>query len=308
MKLETLEEFLDLSKDLNFSASAERLNLSVSALSTHIGTLEKELGCTLLKRGPNRSLTSDGRLFLSYAYKILDLVAESKKQIELAHEAADRTIKVDSNIGYFDAANTFLQAISDFTENNPGAHFQMTRGTSDSFVESLLSKEIDCGLIATIGHSVPSWLDTYDISSVCISSEEASVWIPKKNALAYADVVKLRDLESHRFLLRNNQRIDIWKHSIESIMGEVGLRPHYNITCTESETEFGLVDFDDSDISLGPTSLFENTRALHLRINGVLKKFDPPLVSNAYVCYRSNDNNPIMQLFISTLRGHIENE
>ena len=50
MELAYYQEFIELSKQLNFRKTAESLCLSQSALSKHLKALEDHYGCTLLAR------------------------------------------------------------------------------------------------------------------------------------------------------------------------------------------------------------------------------------------------------------------
>ena len=50
MKISVLREFLYLSEELNYSATARHFFINQSALSRHIMDLEAELGCSLFVR------------------------------------------------------------------------------------------------------------------------------------------------------------------------------------------------------------------------------------------------------------------
>jgi LysR family positive regulator for ilvC len=68
-----LQAFLTLSKTLHFAKTAEKVNLSPSALSRLIARLEEETGRTLVERN-NRDvkLTREGRSFASFAESCLN--------------------------------------------------------------------------------------------------------------------------------------------------------------------------------------------------------------------------------------------
>lgn len=72
----TLRVFLSAARTLNFSRSAERLNITQSAVSKHIGALEERLGVALFKRLPNGlRLTHAGAIYqerVSAALQMLD--------------------------------------------------------------------------------------------------------------------------------------------------------------------------------------------------------------------------------------------
>ena len=80
MELGYLKEFSTLAKTLSFSRTAERFFTTQSTISKHLNSLETELGMTLLKR-TNRhvELTEEGRAFLPYAERILQIQYEYQK-------------------------------------------------------------------------------------------------------------------------------------------------------------------------------------------------------------------------------------
>ena len=72
MNLHSLDYFLVLAREKNFTRAAEALHITQQSLSSHIAGLEKELGCTLLVRRTPLELTYAGRTFLRYAESIGD--------------------------------------------------------------------------------------------------------------------------------------------------------------------------------------------------------------------------------------------
>ena len=70
MNFHSLDYFLVLAREKNFTRAAEALHITQQSLSSHIAGLEKELGCTLLVRRTPLELTYAGRTFLRYAESI----------------------------------------------------------------------------------------------------------------------------------------------------------------------------------------------------------------------------------------------
>jgi len=67
MDLQSLYYFLELSKDLHMTRTANRLYISQQTLSNHILRLEEQLGVQLLYRKPTLSLTCAGEFVLAFA-------------------------------------------------------------------------------------------------------------------------------------------------------------------------------------------------------------------------------------------------
>lgn len=73
-----LRAFVAVAEELNFSRAAERLYLSQPALSRQIRTLERAVGCALLRRSTHRvELTLAGSAMLDRARPVLAALDEA---------------------------------------------------------------------------------------------------------------------------------------------------------------------------------------------------------------------------------------
>ena len=70
MNFHSLDYFLVLAREKNFTRAAEALHITQQSLSSHIANLERELNCTLVVRRTPLELTYAGRTFLRYAESI----------------------------------------------------------------------------------------------------------------------------------------------------------------------------------------------------------------------------------------------
>ena len=73
----TLECFLAVAETGSFTRAAEKVGRTQSAISQQINKLETQVGRSLLVRGKNFTLTSDGEIFLGYARQIIKLEREA---------------------------------------------------------------------------------------------------------------------------------------------------------------------------------------------------------------------------------------
>ena len=73
--LNALQVFVSAARAQNMTRAAERLHLTVSALSHQVRTLEQRLGCTLFVRGPRGlKLTAEGAMLLQRVAPPLDAI------------------------------------------------------------------------------------------------------------------------------------------------------------------------------------------------------------------------------------------
>ena len=82
MNSEELKTFIFLSKVKNFTLAAEQLSVAQSTVTNRISELEKEVGKRLFSRGTKMvALTEEGKIFLSFAERILELERSSIEEM-----------------------------------------------------------------------------------------------------------------------------------------------------------------------------------------------------------------------------------
>lgn len=81
MNLHQLETLVTVSKTMSFRKAGELLNLTQPAVSAQIRGLEDEFRTVLIDRGQPLALTDSGKIFLEYAERILQAVAELKQRL-----------------------------------------------------------------------------------------------------------------------------------------------------------------------------------------------------------------------------------
>lgn len=301
MRICYLEEFIELSSDLNFTAAARRINLSVSALSTHISALEAATGCTLINR-TTRSLTPEGESFLDYAYKIVDLYTDAVSKCHKIKRDLAGTVRIDKSINASTTGYRFREFIYDFSNTYNKVNVQLTQSLNTDFVDSLKEGHVDVAMVATVApDAILALLRENGMDGIYIGEEEICVWCSVDGPLGDLETVTLNDLSKCGIAHSKEWRLDIWRESLRALLEPVGATPHIRINHFSSLTDFALSNIPDDEISLVTESSAEGTGILRLRNDRVLKHFDPPLNIHTLVCYRVNEQNPAVNLFIEVL-------
>ncbi len=120
----------------SFTAAAERLNYSQSAVSQTIKTLEQELGTTLLSRQTHRlQLTRDGESYLPY----LQEIAAAEGRLERRKAELSQLQTSELRLGTFTSVSrTYLPPrIQAFSACYPGVRFSMRQGEYDEIAQWL---------------------------------------------------------------------------------------------------------------------------------------------------------------------------
>ena len=154
MRIETIREFVELCKHMNFTRAAAKLNITQPALSYHISAFEKFLGFKLLERGKQLRLTQAGRTFLSGCQPLLrgfdELVAECRAQA-LAQDACG-VIAIKKPAVTLSRASTLFHVVNaSFRAANPNIELKTVQSRPLNFIDEMVSGYYDCVLTYAFG-------------------------------------------------------------------------------------------------------------------------------------------------------------
>lgn len=145
MKISVLREFLYLSEELNYSATARHFFINQSALSRHIMDLEAELGCSLFVRsGKSVRLTRAGKYLTDHAPELIGLHDKIAAETGKAGLQQDRCLSV----GYLQgAAAPYLMAGKKlFKRDHPEIQVNVKSMQPAEIEEALRKDTLDVGI------------------------------------------------------------------------------------------------------------------------------------------------------------------
>ena len=152
MNFHSLDYFLVLAREKNFTRAAEALHITQQSLSSHIAGLEKELGCTLLVRRTPLELTYAGRTFLRYAESIGQMRQAMEREFCDISENQKGELRV--GIAYTRGRAIMPRLIPAFQRQYPNVEITLLEGSNDAIQKALLSGGIDLA-IAGFPHPLP---------------------------------------------------------------------------------------------------------------------------------------------------------
>ena len=125
MDIEIIREFVEFSKTLSFSRTARAINISLSAFSSHILKLEKDLNAKLVDRGQSNALTAEGKLFLEYATSIVGSYDDAKSKFKQLHSGNQNVVRVHKAIFLAKPCDYFNRELYAFSESHPDIAVQL---------------------------------------------------------------------------------------------------------------------------------------------------------------------------------------
>ena len=152
MNFSTMEYFVILAEERNFTKAAERLHITQQSLSSHIANLENDLGCQLVVRRSPLQLTFAGEMMLQYAESFhkeyTDMVHEfhdiSQRQFGILHVGTSAT-----------RARTILpDVICSFQQLFPNICVDLSEAPNSSLFKQLQEGKLDL-VIAVFPKKIP---------------------------------------------------------------------------------------------------------------------------------------------------------
>ncbi len=152
MNFDSLDYFLALAREKNFTRAAETLHITQQSLSSHIANLERELNCTLVVRRTPLQLTYAGRTFLRYA----ESIGQTRQAMEREFCDISENQKGELRVGiaYTRGRAIMPRLIPAFQHKYPNVEITLLEGSNDAIQKALLSGGIDLA-IAAFPRSLP---------------------------------------------------------------------------------------------------------------------------------------------------------
>lgn len=223
----------------SFTAAAERLNYSQSAVSQTIKTLEQELGTTLLSRQTHRlQLTRDGESYLPY----LQEIAAAEGRLERRKAELSQLQTSELRLGTFTSVSrTYLPPrIQAFSARYPGVCFSMRQGEYNEIAQWLSDGRIDLGFTN---------MDAYPPQEGQLLFEDRMIAVlPKSHPLAERAEISLKDLAGEPFLMLDEGKFSVVRRAFE----KEGLTPDVRYFVYDDYTILSMVQ-----LGLGNSLLYE---------------------------------------------------
>jgi LysR family transcriptional regulator, transcriptional activator of the cysJI operon len=189
MKVQSLRMFRDLAEVQNFTQTARLHNVTQSAISQIVQSMERQLHASLVKRKKNEingfKLTEEGRAFYAFAgqtLQTLDVLRSKIKEIRNTVAANIRIATVQS-IGLYDLPIFLRRLMAEW----PTLKVHVEYKPRNEVYESLLENRSDLGFVA-FPASHP------DVSITRFKRDRLVVVCHPRQALAKQKVVKIRAL------------------------------------------------------------------------------------------------------------------
>tara|TARA_B100000508_G_scaffold26595_1_gene19435 strand:- start:7984 stop:8868 length:885 start_codon:yes stop_codon:yes gene_type:complete len=187
VRFEQLEQFVALGVLRHFRQAAEQTQISTSALTRSIQTLEDEMGYELVKRSTRSvKLTPEGELFLDYAKNTLAELEHTKKRIS---QSVNGNTDEKLVIGYTNKASSVVPiSCGQFLAQYPHVKIEMQLQEQHELARKLQEGEIDISVYSQAINSIGSDIHLPD---------QLVLFVSKHHPLANKSDISKHDLDSY---------------------------------------------------------------------------------------------------------------
>lgn len=221
MELQYLDDFVRFSCTLNLSETARSIHLSVSALSAHIASLEKDLQCQLVVRDKEFRLTPAGQILAKRAPKLLeDWMALKDEVIAGSRENCELSIcaPASSSLAY----RSFQAFLGRFLAENPRVNVRLVESSLPTVRQTLEEAGVDC---VVIPHRLPGDDAASPLCFVEIPQSEPGclgIWADPSHPLSGRSSLKWEDLQGVKYAVPG-QEYPLWRKSLADMLDDHGV-------------------------------------------------------------------------------------
>jgi DNA-binding transcriptional LysR family regulator len=218
LDLYKLQIFSVVVQEGSFSAAAERLYITQSAVSQHMKELETALGRQLFERGRRGvTLTPHGEILYGCAQEIFALVTKTENALTDVTQLATGRISIGATPGI--AAYLAPDWVQAFRGQYPRLSVTVNSGITAQIIRDVLARRIDLGFIeGELDNPQPPHLGWLALDEI-----EQKVIVGALHAWWGRDSVQLPELNGQSFIMRPpNSQSRIW---LDRVLRQRGITP-----------------------------------------------------------------------------------
>ncbi|WNG89105.1 LysR substrate-binding domain-containing protein [Mycobacterium sp. ITM-2016-00317] len=181
----------------SLSAAAAALSYTTSAVSQQVAALERDLGCTLLQRGPSGTrLTEAGARLLEHVPVILGAIAAAEQDLTELSTSRRGVLRIAS---FASAAAAILPpAIARVRAALPGVEVELVAADPDDGVDLLRAGDADAAMVTEVPGDRPEYPG---IATVGVYDDEFFAVLPLSHRLAERAEVPLAALARENWVV-----------------------------------------------------------------------------------------------------------
>lgn len=292
MRLEQIEIFLELAKELHFWRTAEKVHLTQSALSRQIQSLEEEVGFPLFVRNKRTvKLTEAGAFMRDEWQRLLEEIGNVHRQGRQISQGEIGTVRIGhpGSISY-----SFLpELLAKISADYPNLNFELIEISASDLDRALLGYKIDIGF----NRDRPG---NEQLSFKLLARDNFGLFVPVNHWLKSIESIDVESFRKERFILPSLKNESQYADELKEIFKAYNFTPLPFIESDYGATILNLVA-KGLGISLMPASYAHN---LPKKVRFIELPYRTPL----YSVWRKHDDNAVLQNILRFLKNSSGNK
>ena len=259
MTLTQLEIFSLVAELRGFTAAAHRLEISQSAVSHALKSLEQELGVELLRRHQSQVELSDiGQQLLLRARAMLGLANTLRQEAADSRGMKTGTLRIGS-FGPTSSIKLLPRILQHYRASHPGIEVHIDEGPDRQVIQWLEERRIDIGFVV---------LPQERFDTVALIEDQMVALLPADHALAGRDSVSLSDLCHDPFVLTEAGSSEL----VSRLFNTARLTPNIRYRCSQLLSTLDVVGRGDALTVVAESSLPDDNDNRYVK-----KPLSPPI-------------------------------
>ncbi|MES2653927.1 MAG: LysR substrate-binding domain-containing protein [Bacteroidota bacterium] len=285
MDLQRIKYFLALSTELHYWNTAEKINISQSALSRQIQSLESELGLQLFERNKRNVKLTPAGMFLKEKWEVelneLEYIHQFAKQIHLG-ERGTITIAHPDSI----SASIMPDILDKITKAFPQLQIKLVQVLYENQLEFLKNYKIDLAITRDI-NSEPG------IKSKKLYADHLALVVPQEHPFKELANLSVESLKQQKFILPTNDEGSSYSEIIQAFFKSYDFAPDVFLHSEFGSTIIALVRKGLGIAILPDSYVYHQSPGL---------RFIPlPFKTGLFINWRSDDHNPVLANILSLI-------
>ncbi|ATE77799.1 MULTISPECIES: LysR family transcriptional regulator [Pseudomonas] len=259
MTLTQLEIFSLVAELRGFTAAAHRLEISQSAVSHALKSLEQELGVELLRRHQSQVELSDiGQQLLLRARAMLGLANTLRQEAADSRGMKTGTLRIGS-FGPTSSIKLLPRILQHYRASHPGIEVHIDEGPDRQVIQWLEERRIDIGFVV---------LPQERFDTIALIEDQMVALLPADHALAGRDSVSLSDLCHDPFVLTEAGSSEL----VSRLFNTARLTPNIRYRCSQLLSTLDTVGRGDALTVVAEGSLPDGNDSRYVK-----KPLSPPI-------------------------------
>ncbi|MEI4802234.1 LysR family transcriptional regulator [Bacillus sp. NPDC077411] len=249
-RYEVLQKVVELG---NFTRAAEQLNMTQSAVSHAISSLEKEFGYPLLHRNKQAKIqkTAFADRILPHIRQILNSEAIIKQEISLQNNQLEGTLKIGAFTSA--AAQILPKMLSQLKKNYSEIKVILYEGTYMEIVDWIHNGTVDIGFIIEE--------DTKkQFPSIPITKDEIVLGLPKNHPLVNEKTIDIKTIANMDFIMPKSS----YQSLVLENLSAYDVYPNIILEVLHCETIVNMIS-QNIGISMGPELFFKSHKNIEIK-------------------------------------------